>query len=230
MVSTNVVTEAQQSDETATEGMWQLAHEKLARFARSHAGLEWEEGRLLRAAFAVGAHARLGFASFAEYVERLFGYSPRLTREKLRVAEALEGLPELSRALRSGELTWSVVRELTRVTLPTTEGDWLGAARDRTAREVEELVAGHRAGDLPSDAPDSTIRRHFLKFEVSGETRAGSRGAREAAPRDWPGAGRRRCPSVDDTRGVGRTDRRGACELSSGDDYLRTLPPRQSAR
>src|SRR6186713_3132949 len=172
MVSTNVVTEVQRSDETATEGTWQLAHEELSRFAKSHAGLEWEEGRLLRAALAAGAHARLGFASFAEYVERLFGYSPRLTREKLRVAEALEGLPELSRALRSGELTWSVVRELTRVTLPRTEGEWLEAARDRTAREVEELVAGRRVGDRPADAPDPRIRRHFLKFEVSGETRA----------------------------------------------------------
>src|SRR6188768_887836 len=126
MANTTVGAEVQQLGETAAEGTWQLAHEKLARFARSQAGFEWEEGRLLRAAFVAGAHARLGFASFAEYVERLFGYSPRLTREKLRVAEALEGLPALSRALRSGELTWSVVRELTRVTLPTTEGDWLG--------------------------------------------------------------------------------------------------------
>src|SRR6478735_519688 len=105
MVSTNVVTEVQRSDESATVGTWQHAHEKLAHFAKSQAGLEWEEGRLLRAAFAAGAHARLGFASFAEYVERLFGYSPRLTREKLRVAEALEGLPALSQALRSGALT-----------------------------------------------------------------------------------------------------------------------------
>ena len=36
-----------------------------------------------------GAHLRLGYASFYEYTERLFGYGPRLTQEKLRVAEAL---------------------------------------------------------------------------------------------------------------------------------------------
>jgi hypothetical protein len=38
-----------------------------------------------------------GTAAFAEYVERVFGYKSRTTQEKLRVAEALESLPELAR-------------------------------------------------------------------------------------------------------------------------------------
>ncbi|HMJ11257.1 MAG TPA: hypothetical protein VK524_07600 [Polyangiaceae bacterium] len=37
-------------------------------------------------------HMHLGFGSFSEYAERLFG-KPRSTEEKLRVAEALERLP-----------------------------------------------------------------------------------------------------------------------------------------
>jgi hypothetical protein len=53
------------------------------------------------------ARERLGFGSFVEYIERLFGYAPRLTHDKLRVAEALEELPELGKALREGQASWS---------------------------------------------------------------------------------------------------------------------------
>jgi hypothetical protein len=69
---------------------WQAAHEALTRLARARAGLDFEEGEKLRAAERACVHERLGYGSFGEYIERLFGYSPRLTLEKLRVAEALE--------------------------------------------------------------------------------------------------------------------------------------------
>ena len=75
---------------------------------------------------------------------------PRFTQEKLRVAEALEGLPELDRALRDGELNWSAVRELTRVATLTTEQSWISAARGRTVRDVEKLVSGRKPGDRPT--------------------------------------------------------------------------------
>jgi hypothetical protein len=54
-----------------------------------------------------GTHVALGFASFAEYVERLFGYSLRSTCERLRVAQALEQLPEMNQKLQDGSLSWS---------------------------------------------------------------------------------------------------------------------------
>ena len=103
---------------------WVKAHAELSEFARRRATQDWEEGGLLLQALRTGAHRHLGFGAFAEYVERLFGYSPRATEEKLRVARALEGLPEVGRALRDGELNWSAVREVTRVALPETEGAW----------------------------------------------------------------------------------------------------------
>ncbi len=91
-------------DAALAEGSgWRVVHEALSRLARARAGLDFEEGQKLRAAQRARVHERLGYGSFVEYIERLFGYSPRLTLEKLRVAEALEGLPQLAQALRDGK-------------------------------------------------------------------------------------------------------------------------------
>ena len=46
--------------------------------------------------------ASLGYASFGEYIERLFDFDRRLVAERLRVALALETLPRLAEALRRG--------------------------------------------------------------------------------------------------------------------------------
>jgi hypothetical protein len=151
---------------------WQQAHQELSRLARSRAGLDFEEGRWLLAAWRGGVHERLGYGSYREYVERLFGYSARLVQDKLRVAEALEGLPLLSQALQDGQACWSVLRELTRVATPATETEWLTAAEGRTARDVERLVSGHAPGSRPSDERDVALDRHVLRFEVTGEVLA----------------------------------------------------------
>lgn len=156
---------------------WQLAHEQLRRLARTRAGLELEEGRWLLVAWRGGVHARFGFGSFNEYVGRLFGYGARLVQDKLRVAEALEGLPVLARALQGGTVCWSVLRELTRVATRKTESEWLAAAEGRTVREVEQLVSGHRPGNRPSDAREAALSRHVLRFEVTGEVLASFREA-----------------------------------------------------
>jgi hypothetical protein len=104
---------------------WKQAHAALSRLARERAALDAEEGRWLLRALRSAAHVHLGFGSFAEYIDRLFGYRPRTTQEKLRVAEALETLPHLGRALETGALSWSAARELTRVAVPETEPAWL---------------------------------------------------------------------------------------------------------
>ena len=152
--------------------LWQRAHEELVRLAATRAGLDYEEGRWLLRAERAGAHLRLGYGAFREYAERLFGYSARLVQEKLRVAEALEGLPLLAGELKQGKLSFSVVRELSRVATAATERAWLEAARGKTAREVEELVSGHLPGSLPSDVPEPGAKRQVLRLEVSGEVLA----------------------------------------------------------
>jgi hypothetical protein len=149
---------------------WQVAHQALSRLARERAAADAEEGRWLLAAERAAVHVHLGYGSFGEYVERMFGYKPRSTQEKLRVAQALEGLPTLAQALSSGEISWSAVRELTRVAVSETEQEWLEFARSRTLRQLEQVLAGKRSGDTPASPPDPSAQRHVLRFEVAAET------------------------------------------------------------
>ncbi|MBC8423006.1 hypothetical protein H8E07_02680 [bacterium] len=151
---------------------WRHAHEELVRISRCRGELDYDEGRWLLAALRSGAHVHLGYASFLEYIERLFGYGPRFCGERLRVAEALEDLPESSQALRDGVLTWSVVREITRVATPQTEGQWVETARSKTVRQVEQLVSGRTKGDGPEDPAQARPQRHVLRLELSAEAMA----------------------------------------------------------
>jgi hypothetical protein len=171
-------------DETSQRSRWRQAHEELTRLAAKKAHLDREELRWLVVAAREGTHVRLGYATFVEYIEWLFGYSPRFTLERLRVGEALEKLPEMSRALGDGAFPWSAVRELTRVATSETEAEWLQAVRGKTAREVERLVSRHARGSRPNDEPDPALRRHVIRLEVSGESYALFRDALAQLRRD----------------------------------------------
>jgi hypothetical protein len=118
----------------------------------------------------------------------LFGYTRRTVQEKLRVAEALEELPRLARALDAGSLSWSAARELSRVAVADTEQEWLEVARGKTLRQLEELVAGKRLRDEPSTASRPEATRHVLRFEVAAETLALFREALSALRRRGDGA------------------------------------------
>jgi hypothetical protein len=159
---------------------WVAAHEELALLAHRRAELDGLEGPALLRALRAGVHRHLGFGSFAEYVERLFGYSRRTLDDKLRTAEALEELPALARSLHEGTLSWSAVRELARVATAETELEWFEAARGRPVHEVERLVSGRRRGARPADEPDAGQERHTLRFDVSAETFAMFREATRA--------------------------------------------------
>jgi hypothetical protein len=118
---------------------WRVAHEALSGLARERAAADAEEGCLLIAAQRSAAHVHLGFACFSQYIERLFGYQPRSTQEKLRMAEALEELSATGHALSSGELDWSATRELTPVAVRESQREWLAFARGKTVRQLQEL-------------------------------------------------------------------------------------------
>lgn len=156
----------------SNEVEWVQAHRELSRLARQRAGLDAEEGRWLVAALRSAADVHLGYGSFSEYIECLFGYRPRWTQEKLRVAEALEELPHIAAALERGQLNWSAARELTRVAVGHTEHEWLAAAAGKSVRQLEQLIAGANPGDLPTTPRDTSACPRVLRFEVTPETYA----------------------------------------------------------
>jgi hypothetical protein len=67
----------------------------------------------------------------------------------VRIATALEDLPELADALANGELT--------RVATRATEQAWLDDARGKNLRQIEQAVAGRKRGDRPSDPADPEL-------------------------------------------------------------------------
>ncbi len=140
--------------------------------AGKRGAVDVEIGEWLLAAREVDPQRPLGFGSFGEYVERRLGLDAHTTAERLRVAEALRSLGATRAAVESGEVPWSVARELTRVAVPATEGEWLQAAKGQRVRDVERLVAGRRPGQGPRDPADPRLTRHVLRFEVTSETYA----------------------------------------------------------
>jgi hypothetical protein len=156
---------------------WVQTHAALSRLSRERAALDAEEGRWLLCAWRSAAHLHLGYASFAQYVESLFGYKPRTIQEKLRVAEALETLPRLANALEGGALSWCAARELTPRGAPHTESTWLGSAggrlddedppRARSARREQLALARHVLGG-PRDQGRSSYQISLHVCAVCG--------------------------------------------------------------
>ena len=100
-----------------------------------------------------------GFRSCAAWLSWRVGFAPGAAREHVRVARALDTLPRLAQALAHGELSYSKVRELTRVATPETEAQLVAAARAGTAEHVERLVRGWRRMDRKAEAREAA-RQH----------------------------------------------------------------------
>jgi hypothetical protein len=91
-----------------------------------------------------------GFSDVYHAARCLFDMSVRRTRECIRIGRALRALPQVERAFVDGRLTFSRVREVTRVARPEDEAQWLRLASELPMRVLERRVA--EAGG--STAPD----------------------------------------------------------------------------
>jgi hypothetical protein len=151
---------------------WREADTELRRLAARRCALDAAEAHWLRAARDAQVHRHLGFGTFVEYVERTLGYRPRTALERLRVADALAALPALNEALDRGRVTYSTVRELSRVASPETEHAWLAAVAGKTVREVADMVAGRALGDDPAASPDPDLASRRLRLDLSPDVYA----------------------------------------------------------
>ena len=100
-----------------------------------------------------------GFRSCAAWLSWRTGLAPGAAREHVRVARALGTLPLLAQALARGEISYSKVRELTRVATPETEERLLAVGRAGTAEHVERIVRGWRRVDRQAEARE-VARQH----------------------------------------------------------------------
>jgi len=81
-----------------------------------------------------------GILSCAHWLNWKCGIGLGAARDKVRVARSLESLPKISEAFRTGRVSYSKVRAMTRVATRENEDYLLQIARHGTAAHVERLV------------------------------------------------------------------------------------------
>jgi DprA/Smf-like nucleotide binding protein involved in DNA uptake len=117
----------------------------------------------------------VGEAAIREPVEdiarRHLGLRRRNTLERIRVGRALRALPQVERAFIEGELSYSRVREVTRIATATTEVVWLELARTLDMRTLERRVA--QANGAMGGGGDPWLRGHAENDGDPRERRSG---------------------------------------------------------
>src|SRR5262245_39119572 len=110
--------------------------------------------------------------SCAHWLNFKCGIALRAAREKVRVAQALERLPQISQAMSRGEISYSKVRAMTRVASAATEEFLLSIALHGTAHHVERVVQHFRraqeAEELSREARQQAGRCVHYHFDEDG--------------------------------------------------------------
>jgi hypothetical protein len=113
-----------------------------------------------------------GSQSCAHWLNWKCGIALGAAREKVRVARALESLPRISAAMAGGALSYSKVREITRVGNSGNEDYLLMIAEHGTASHVERLVRAYRrcqeAEELSREQRQQESRRVSFRYEDDG--------------------------------------------------------------
>jgi hypothetical protein len=160
------------SQPRSAQSEWKRVDENLRALAKQYVTLEAQLARWLREAQRVKVWKHRGCVSLAEYLERVFGFTPRQARDRILVARRLGDLPQLESAFGAGELSYTAVRELSRVVVPSTEAVWVEHARGKCLRDIEDAVSQREPGDLPTDPPRPDAAPMRMSFEVKPETYA----------------------------------------------------------
>lgn len=156
----------------------------------------------LRALYEGYVYYQLGYSSFKQYCERVIGIAPSTGLEYVRVARALEGLPQLRTLYREGELSWQQVRAITRVATAYTEVSWIRFALEQPVKvlhaEIREVRAIGR--DAPRDRRfglPNIVTRHCVQLTIEEQERVRAACAQVSAGTGLdlaggPGGGNRR--------------------------------------
>ena len=107
-----------------------------------------------------------GFASCAAWLTWRIGLAPGAAREHVRVARALATLPLLAEVLARGELSYSKIRELTRVATPETGERLLAVGKAGTTEHVARIVRGWRRVDRQAEAREAALQHASRALHV----------------------------------------------------------------
>ncbi len=105
-----------------------------------------------------------GHKDCAAWLEMNTGLSRITARERVRVARALRELPETSKAMSQGELSFSKVRGLVRVATPKNEMELLPLAKECTARQLEREL--QRWEELERWSEEKAERRRHRRADA----------------------------------------------------------------
>ncbi len=111
------------------------------------------------------------FTSCAEWLAWRTGRMIGTCRENVRVAHALEDLPETSAEMKAGQLSYAKVRAITRVGTKETEARLLRYADKCSAAELERIVRGwkHLSRDGELTAEEVRHQRRTLSVVIDAD-------------------------------------------------------------
>jgi len=107
------------------------------------------------------------FASCAEWLAWRTGRTLAAARENVRVAHALAELPLTATAMKSGQLSYTKVRTMTRVATPETEATLLEYAQSTSAARLEWLVRGWKTLSRDGELAAEEVRHRSRTFSVA---------------------------------------------------------------
>jgi hypothetical protein len=120
--------------------------------------------KLLAALVERGVWAGYGIKTPAHWLNYYCGITLGPAREKVRVALCLDKLPLIDAAFRTGEISYSKVRAMTRAATPDNEEFLLRIAKHGTASHVEKLVRGYERVEKLSRDDHSKAQTDSRKF------------------------------------------------------------------
>jgi len=104
-----------------------------------------------------------GCRDCAQWMDRTLGICRITALEQLRVARALQDLAVIESLFALGKLSWSKVRELTRVADPACEQELVAAALELSASETVDLCQRWHHGDTDTGDPEDTEAARALQ-------------------------------------------------------------------
>jgi hypothetical protein len=97
------------------------------------------------------------------------GLSLGPARERVRVARVLAELPAIDEGLRTGALSYSKVRALTRVATPDNEGELVEIATYSTASQLERICRLYRSCTDERTAPEDLDDRRWVSSRATDD-------------------------------------------------------------